>query len=638
VADVIQRFQDGRIMHPIDILRPSERHYGLGVAVGLAAMKQRGHQDYMINSPGGLPAFSPIELSSEASAEAFTTWLLDAAMHAPPSLTELPHITGPAHVVGPHSLAVADLPEWYLALDDRQRARRPSPCRTSVEPPRPYQRRPDASGHVRELLRVLSRGAEPVLSSAVDGAMRVRIRRTGGLAARYDALSDLDATTYIGHHRFLTDLTDALVRLHGFGGYKSKRISRAVMGVFPPIAVDEWLTRTWQDVVDISVDSQSKLFPDGVPIFPLDTPAWMIAEILPFPPEHLSMYLCIIDANLQQGASAYPSPLQLNSPPDQALDCPLLMANAHRNHRRSTLAACLPRPGVTAQHINRHQNLLARAADPSAYHLLTRRLHGDFLSLLADRRPTTPAAAQLKHQPYYAPTFPYQSLECHGPIKIISSRISRMLISAGGDLGRVLPDFRSCGTLGRPGSATDAAYHVLFGAKHTGQRCRRGAAIAMGVGRDRRGNFQRLDGLTSTFCMASEHAFLEDVSRPSVRLFVDIVVCDVYNCFLGQSYACRALLPCIERTDEERTAAVHIVKRHPARSARRALAVLASFGAVHVPPDEHHDSLIREAQSNGTVVGPLDAAALPLDWDLTHPTVPRSLDYQPPRRLHERFI
>ena len=53
--------------------------------------------------------------------------------------------------------------------------------------------------------------------------------------------------------------------------------------------------------------------------------------------------------------------------------------------------------------------------------------------------------------------------------------------------------------------------------------------------------------------------FLEDVGRPPVRLFVDSVVCDVYNCFIGQSYACRALLPCIERTDEERSSAVNMV-------------------------------------------------------------------------------
>ena len=74
--------------------------------------------------------------------------------------------------------------------------------------------------------------------------MRVRIRRTGGLAARYASLSDLDVTTYTGHRQFLTKLTDALVRLDGFGDYKSKRIARAVMGVFPPIAVDEWRART----------------------------------------------------------------------------------------------------------------------------------------------------------------------------------------------------------------------------------------------------------------------------------------------------------------------------------------------------------------------------------------------------------
>ena len=300
----------------------------------------------------------------------------------------------------------------------------------------------------------------------------------------------------------------------------------------------------------------------------------------------------------------------------------------------------MPRPGVTALHIHRHRNLLARAADPSAYHASTRRLHGGFLCLLADRRPTTPSAARLQNLPCYAPAFPYQAHECLGPITILAKRI-RLLALPRGDLSQILPDFRSCGTTGRPGSGTDAAYHVLLGAKHVGQRCRRGASIAMGVSRDRRGgNFQRMDGLTSTFCMASEHAFLEDVGRPPVRLFVGSVVCDVYNCLIGQSYACRALLPCIERTDAERSSAVNIVPgRHPARSARRALAVLASFGAIHVPPDAHHGTLVREARSNGAVVGPLDAAALRFDWDRTHPTpsIAHMLDCEPPRllfRLH----
>ena len=642
VADVIQRFSDGRLRHPSDILRPSERSYSLGVAVGLAAMKQRGHQDHLLGSSERMPpTFPPTALASDASIAATADWLLDAAIHAPPSHTELPHITGPAHVMGEQGLAIADLPDWFRTLDKRQRAKTPSPCRASATPPRPYERRPDTSVRLRTLLQLLCRGAKPVLSSAVDGATRVRIRRTGGLAAQYASLTDAEAATYAGHRHFLLALAAALSHVPSFGGYKSKRISRAVMGVFPPIAADEWRTRTWQDIVDISVDSKSKLFPDGEPIFPLDTPAWMVAEILQFPPEHLSMYLCCVDANLQKGASSCPDSLPADSLTPLALGRPLPPAGVLRNPRLSVLAASMPRSLVTALHVHRHQKLLACAADPSAYHTSTRRLHGDFLSLLADRRPTTPSAARLQNLPYYAPAFPYQAHECHGPIRTLAERIRRLIASARADLSQILPDFRSCGTLGRPGSATDAAYHILLGAKHVGQRCRRGASIAMGVGRDRRGNFQRLDGLSTTFCMASEHAFLEDISRPPVRLFVDNVVCDVYNCLLGQSYACRALLPCIERTDTERDSAVRIVhKRHPAHPARSALAVLASFGAIHVPPDAHHDTFVRDARSNGTAVGPLDAAALQLGWNQTHPTpdIAHMLDCAPPRLLRRLSI
>ena len=488
VADVIQRFSDGRLRHPSDILRPSERGYSLGVAVGLAAMKQRGHQDHLLGSSERMPpTFPPTALASDASIAATADWLLDAAIHAPPSHTELPHITGPAHVMGEQGLAIADLPDWFRTLDNRQRAKTPSPCRASAPPPRPYERRPDTSVRLRTLLQLLCRGAKPVLSSAVDGATRVRIRRTGGLAAQYASLTDAEAATYAGHRHFLLALAAALSHVPSFGGYKSKRISRAVMGVFPPIAADEWRTRTWQDIVDISVDSKSKLFPDGEPIFPLDTPAWMVAEILQFPPEHLSMYLCCVDANLQKGASSCPDSLPADSLTPLALGRPLPPAGVLRNPRRSVLAASMPRSLVTALHVHRHQKLLARAADPSAYHASTRRLHGDFLSLLADRRPTTPSAARLQNLPYYAPAFPYQAHECHGPIRTLAERIRRLIASARADLSQILPDFRSCGTLGRPGSATDAAYHILLGAKHVGQRCRRGASIAMGVGRDRRG-------------------------------------------------------------------------------------------------------------------------------------------------------
>ena len=274
VADVMQRFRDGRFRHPPDILRPSERGYSLGVAVGLAAMKQRGHQDHLLGSPDGQPhvsasnsgsdtanhyatwrqgdswaqylppTFPPTELASDASVAAFTDWLHDAAVHAPPSHTELPHITGPAHVVGEHGLAIADLPVWYRTLDDRRRANTPSPCRSSAPPPRPYVRRPGTNTRLRALLQLLCRGAKPVLSSAVDGAARVHVRRTGGLAAQYASLSDDEAATYAGHRHFLLALAAALSHVPSFGGYKSGRIARAVMGVFPPIATDEWLTRT----------------------------------------------------------------------------------------------------------------------------------------------------------------------------------------------------------------------------------------------------------------------------------------------------------------------------------------------------------------------------------------------------------
>ena len=212
---------------------------------------------------------------------------------------------------------------------------------------------------------------------AADGGTRVRIRRTGGLTAQYESLSYAEVTTYDGHRGFLLALASVLSHVPNFGDYKSRRISRAVIGVFPPIATDEWRTRTWQHAVDISVDSKSKLFPGGVPIFPLDTPAWMIAEILQFPPEHLSMYLCIPDANLQQGASSYLDPSPADTLALRALGRPPPSADTLQNPRQPVPAACAQRPGATALHIHRHRKLLACAADPSAYHASTRRLHRD---------------------------------------------------------------------------------------------------------------------------------------------------------------------------------------------------------------------------------------------------------------------
>ena len=228
-------------------------------------MKQRGHQDHLLGSPDGLPhtgisnlssdmanhyatwrqgdtwarylppVFSPTALASGASVEAYTEWFFDAAVHGPPSHTELPHITGPAHVVGEHGLAIADLPDSYRALDDRQRANTPSPCRSSVPPPRPYVRRLDASSRFRTLLQLLSRGAKPVvLPSAADGGTRVRIRWTGGLAAQYESLSDAEVTTCDGHRGFLLELAAAFSRVPSFGNYKSGRPSLPRSGAHAP--------------------------------------------------------------------------------------------------------------------------------------------------------------------------------------------------------------------------------------------------------------------------------------------------------------------------------------------------------------------------------------------------------------------
>ena len=192
----------------------------------------------------------------------------------------------------------------------------------------------------------------------------------------------------------------------------------------------------------------------------------------------------------------------------------------------------------------------------------TRRLQRDFLNLLADRRPVSRSEARRLCQPFYALTFPYQAHECREAVNVFRRRLDRLVNSTPGGLREVLPDFLSGGITDRPNSTTDAAYHVLLGAKYVGQRCHRGAAIAMGVGRDKRSCFQHSNGLSSTFSMAFEHAFLEDVCRPPTRLFADAVSCDTYDSVHTQSYAGRAFLPCIERDDTERRKAIRAVRRH----------------------------------------------------------------------------
>ena len=163
----------------------------------------------------------------------------------------------------------------------------------------------------------------------------------------------------------------------------------------------------------------------------------------------------------------------------------------------------------------------------------------------------------------------------------------------------------------------------------------------MGVGRDKRSCFRHSNGLTSTFSIAFEHAFLEDVCQPLTRLFPDAISCDAYDSLHTQSYACRALLPRIEREDAERRVAIRTLRRrHSPYHARRALAVLASAGAIHIPPDVRHDDLIQEARSNGIAVCSLNASELLRNWNLTHPT-PTTIcqpDCSPPDLLFRLFV
>ena len=130
-----------------------------------------------------------------------------------------------------------------------------------------------------------------------------------------------------------------------------------VMGVFPPIAYEEWRQRIWQDVVNISADSKSKLFPGGVPLFPLGTPACEIADVLPFPPEHLPMCLCIFDAKLQQGvplclvpSAANSSALQNPCPPTRLPSCWVQEELGHGDARWSGRARSVHQRGRDIHH------------------------------------------------------------------------------------------------------------------------------------------------------------------------------------------------------------------------------------------------------------------------------------------------
>ena len=693
LPDIVQRIVDlylaGLICEPSDLLVQSDvcgRDFGLAHLACFAFMKQRGHVDHMRASeaypPTGLhpqyaddsklarhhrswlrgnswalappPDVPNAALDSRVAALRFTHWCCDAAVAAPPSRTFVPRTTGPHRFVG----------SFLDCLEQPDRRDRKHPCRSSSQPPRPY------------LDRHTGRPYDPDrLTHAGIKRMRAVLRAIKPLADDFDGLSVETAVTFRGRRTWLRNITRRLSSVSGLGGnYVSPRVSRSIMNVFGPIDSGEWHNRTWRDVLDVAVDAGDHLKvgkdPGAASLFPLDTSASAIAARLPFPLEFLSMYICIESGDLQADISgslcvgvpirngrAHLSFSKNSVPPTKT---PQHIRHFFSRHATSiamsralTSSADADGPAVFAEnrhsqrpsaaelHARRHQNLLASVADPNAYALSTCRLQRDFLNLLADRRPVSRSEARRLCQPFYALTFPYQAHECREAVHVFSRRLDRLVNSTPGGLCEVLPDFLSGGITDRPNSTTDAAYHVLLGAKYVGQRCHRGAAIAMGVGRDKRSCFQHSNGLSSTFSMAFEHAFLEDVCRPPTRLFADAVSCDTYDSVHTQSYAGRAFLPCIERDDTERRKAIRAVRRrHSPYLARRALAVLASAGAIHVPPDVRHDDLIQEARMDGVAVGSLNSAELCRCWILTHPT-PTAIgqpDVPPPDLLIRLFV
>ena len=75
------------------------------------------------------------------------------------------------------------------------------------------------------------------------------------------------------------------------------------MNVFGPIDPGKWRNRTWREILEVAVDVGGHLSVgmgiDAAPLFPLRTSTSAIAALLPFPPEFLSMFICIVPSNLQ---------------------------------------------------------------------------------------------------------------------------------------------------------------------------------------------------------------------------------------------------------------------------------------------------------------------------------------------------
>ena len=313
VQRVVALYKAGHIRDPADLPTPSDvdgRDFGLAHLTCFVEMKQRGHVGHMRASHehppervhpdyAGNPALthhhskwfrgntwarypppsvSNSKLGSRRSAAKFTHWCCDAAIAAPPSRAFVPLTTASHRFVG-------SFPQCLAQLD---RADPQHPCRSSCLPPRPY------------LDRATLEPFDPDrLSGACYGKMQKLLEAVQPEAGAFDALRLTNlayAVTLQGRREWLARITKCLSNVSGLGGKcVAPRAARAIMTIFGPIDPSEWRNQTWGDVLGIMVDAGDHL----TDLFPLDTPASAIAVQLPFPLDHLPMFICIVPGNLQ---------------------------------------------------------------------------------------------------------------------------------------------------------------------------------------------------------------------------------------------------------------------------------------------------------------------------------------------------
>ena len=196
----------------------------------------------------------------------------------PPVAHIVPLTTGPHRFVG----------SFLQCLTQHDREDPMHPCRSSCPPPRPY------------LDRATLQPFDPDrLSSSCYDKMQKLLRAVQPEANAFDALRLTDpayAVTLKGRREWQARIKACLSTVSGLGGiYVAPRASRAIMTSFGPIDPREWHNQTWGDVLDIMVDAGDHL----TGLFPLDTSASAIAALLPFPLDHLPMFICIVPLNLQ---------------------------------------------------------------------------------------------------------------------------------------------------------------------------------------------------------------------------------------------------------------------------------------------------------------------------------------------------